>query len=435
MFCVYCGREMPDTEASDEHVLPRAIGGNVTPRNPFLLRDVCRRCNSAAGRHIDLPFIKSWFTSILRASHSDRFVDLAQNPTLPLMYGGRLQVDLGTDKIGELWIGPSGDSIYFFHDPYPDAVPGAVGPPLNLGGVAIDPGFVFIFVAATNPDWQRVTVHSMIDYFDDAVFYLGNGPTPPGGAFSDIPPRLHDLQDRLRNLQGTPHPVEIPLAPDLGHRFLAKFALGIGALTLDPDFVRSAEAVTLRSAMWERDRAARARIAIHGRDFLSGDASLRRALGWTGGHVVVVKPIRRALLVIPIFYGQLSAAIQITETPEYWRGRVSDDGDAYLVAPGLRRYVGPVPLAEYIGARMLGPTGGGPALNAFLRAVESVPLPPPFQLMEPEAAVREQIDSMKRRLRETAYELWEQRGRPWGDPLADWLEAKAMLGVATHPKL
>jgi hypothetical protein len=52
--------------------------------------------------------------------------------------------------------------------------------------------------------------------------------------------------------------------------------------------------------------------------------------------------------------------------------------------------------------------------------------------MDADAAAREQVERMKRRLHEAAFNFWEIRGRPWGDPLTDWLEAKAALGVATH---
>lgn len=61
--CPYCGREKSDVERSQKHVLPKALGGNIAPQNPFSLV-VCRRCNSACGRHIDGPFIRCWLTHV-----------------------------------------------------------------------------------------------------------------------------------------------------------------------------------------------------------------------------------------------------------------------------------------------------------------------------------------------------------------------------------
>jgi len=60
--CVYCNTEKQEDELSQEHVIPRAIGGNLTPINPFSLNNVCRHCNSLCGAYIDGPFIKNWFT-------------------------------------------------------------------------------------------------------------------------------------------------------------------------------------------------------------------------------------------------------------------------------------------------------------------------------------------------------------------------------------
>jgi hypothetical protein len=56
--CPYCGKTKPTEEFTDEHVVPAAVGGNLMPTNPFLLR-ACRRCNTACGRHVDGPFIRS----------------------------------------------------------------------------------------------------------------------------------------------------------------------------------------------------------------------------------------------------------------------------------------------------------------------------------------------------------------------------------------
>ncbi len=43
------------------------------------------------------------------------------------------------------------------------------------------------------------------------------------------------------------------------------------------------------------------------------------------------------------------------------------------------------------------------------------------------AGPSESSDDMWARISRTAYELWEQRGRPEGDALQDWLDAEAMV--------
>lgn len=55
MKCLYCGNEKNEEDFSQEHVIPKALGGNLTPDNPFTIHNVCRRCNSVAGAFIDGP--------------------------------------------------------------------------------------------------------------------------------------------------------------------------------------------------------------------------------------------------------------------------------------------------------------------------------------------------------------------------------------------
>src|SRR5215831_8911581 len=85
--CPYCARMKSQEQFTDEHVVPAALGGNITPKNPFKLR-TCRRCNTACGRHVDGPFIRSWTTSNDRAAHARKYLDLSRGAIVPLVYLG-----------------------------------------------------------------------------------------------------------------------------------------------------------------------------------------------------------------------------------------------------------------------------------------------------------------------------------------------------------
>jgi HNH endonuclease len=87
--CVYCGKDKEEVEFSDEHVLPQAIGGNLPTTNPFLLRDVCERCNNLCGLFVDGPFLKSWITQNDKALHALVGANLGLTTILPLTYIGR----------------------------------------------------------------------------------------------------------------------------------------------------------------------------------------------------------------------------------------------------------------------------------------------------------------------------------------------------------
>ena len=73
---------------------------------------------------------------------------------------------------------------------------------------------------------------------------------PSGGIVSDVPKELNALHGQLRAIYGQWHHLRFPVRKDFGHRFLAKLALGCGALFLKPDFLRSPDATLLRNFMW-----------------------------------------------------------------------------------------------------------------------------------------------------------------------------------------
>ena|ERR1700730_6272593 len=58
--CIYCGRDKPLVDFSDEHIWPDALGGDFL--EPFWrTEDVCGRCNNLSGVFVDGAFIKSVF--------------------------------------------------------------------------------------------------------------------------------------------------------------------------------------------------------------------------------------------------------------------------------------------------------------------------------------------------------------------------------------
>src|SRR4030095_723423 len=88
MFCPYCGKDKPEADFTDEHVVPQRLGGNLTPINPFVIRSG-KPCNTTAGRWVDGPFIRSWFVMNDRAMHALKYVDIsAANSIVPYVYIG-----------------------------------------------------------------------------------------------------------------------------------------------------------------------------------------------------------------------------------------------------------------------------------------------------------------------------------------------------------
>lgn len=118
--CIYCNYVKEQSDFSQEHVIPRGIGGNLYPVNPFSLDNVCKRCNSLCGAYVDGPFIKNWFTKNYGTEEMYKYADVTKNAILPLRYMGPYQKITFEDRLCEFWLGPTGDRIYHFHRPYPE---------------------------------------------------------------------------------------------------------------------------------------------------------------------------------------------------------------------------------------------------------------------------------------------------------------------------
>ncbi len=354
MICAYCSYDKLNIDMTDEHVLPRKLGGNLSPQNPFLIKNVCKNCNVASGRYIDGPFIRSWFMQNRRAENAKKYLDLNANPIVPLIYMGEIKNSFIREKNCDMWLGPTGDTIYHFHDPYPeqDGNQKNIGPPLYLRTDDIDPGFAFIFVMATNPAWHKCILFSFVEQFENSILYLGNGPTPEGGRFSEIPAELLDLHKELKSKAGQFHQLQFSINIDFGHRFLAKMALGCGVLFIEPQFIKSVDASKLRSFMWERNPQNRANIQVFGTTFLNEELKpLQQLLGWDAGHIILILPINNKLLLTLILYGEHSATIEICSELNLWKEKINENGIIFVIAPGFRKYVGPISFQEYIAVK------------------------------------------------------------------------------------
>ena len=382
--CVYCNEFKDNSEMSKEHVIPQSLGGNLTPTNPFLLYDVCIRCNTLCGLYIDAPFIKSWLNQNARASNALQYIDLSKKPIVPLIYMGTLHEVQFKDKICELWLGPSGDQIYHFHTPYPDEPnnPRTIGPPPNIKAEQIDPGFVFLFVRATNPIWHPTIVLSTKSQFKEATLYLGNGPKPDNDLFDEIPTKLYTLHSELKNLRDQNHRASTSLAIDYGDRFLSKIALGFGALFLDKSFQESESANKLRQYMWTKRREDRRNSGIHGSSFFSEQVEpLKQMLKWPSGHVIHMMSTGDKLgLYISIFESQ-AATIEISSDFKHWENTFDDDGMLFVISPSLQRYVGPIGFLDFV-AHKNDPNGKHPDLVDLEDIMNNKMTLPPFHIQE-----------------------------------------------------
>lgn len=237
----------------------------------------------------------------------------------------------------------------------------------------------------------------MFEQIDDTPVYMANFVHTPTGSprFASIPESLKPLIEQLKPSLANSLDNRIAIKIDAGERFLAKLALGFGSLLLHPSFVESEDATKLRNYLWRHKAEDREALKLHGTGFFDNFAhgesrrNLNDVIGWKPGHVIVLQVFDRLALSV-MFYGSQSATIVVSSTPEHWEGRIAEAGGSggtvFLVAPGFRRALGPVPLSRYIAASNALKLGNVLYnVGAFLHQVESHPSPPLFELEEPES--------------------------------------------------
>jgi HNH endonuclease len=374
MLCPYCGRDKDAGEFTDEHVLPRALGGVLEPVNPFKIR-VCGRCNHLSGQHVDGPFCKSTWMHYARASAGKSAVDLATEPTLPLTFIGALEAWSGPD-VCDLWLGPTGDLIYHFHDAYEDR-PTIVGKPIGRRK-DVDPGVVFVGVVATNPAWHRTIVKSIkAEFSGAAVYYINLTHEGVGPPYPPVPDALVHKLEWAKALRGQQHEASFALDPNCGDRILAKFALGMGSLVLGAPFEASEQAAKLRQFLWTPSPDARAELQLQGTTFFAFEENqpLVELLSWRGCHVIALMVTTGNLVLEVCLYGRYAMATVLSSDPAVWSAHVPAMGKVWVVSPALRKHAGSMDFFEfYSDTRKTSPIGPLKQLGALIDAIP--PLPP-----------------------------------------------------------
>lgn len=87
-YCLYCDRDLPLEDFSDEHIWPSALGGNNLP-NVWRI-DVCRRCNTISGLFVDGAFARNILIRNQRDEYDYKFLGRLKEHSL----GEELDLDI-----------------------------------------------------------------------------------------------------------------------------------------------------------------------------------------------------------------------------------------------------------------------------------------------------------------------------------------------------
>jgi len=378
-FCLYCTKDFGD--GSREHFVPQALGVSV-PTNPFLITNVCDRCNKLLGKFVDGPFSRNFLIQNHRANLSRRFVNLSVGEAMPLSYMGNINKSI--EYVGhdcDFYIGPTGDAVYHFHLPYPELHFGG-GPesvPFTFPSNTFDPGFVMLVVRATNPIWNKTIKNSVKNQFiQETKIYVVNRIVTPESKLLAMPVELEDLKNKIVNLGGK-HEVQTTVNLDFDAREIAKMALGFGYLVMGDAFARSKDAQTIRDLLWAKSPEEKTKTIVRGAGVFSNQDASKDPVGWDSGHVFLLKDVGEALALHVNLFGQISATIQISSDQSLWMGKILSEGTIYILAPGLRKSVGPISVGDYLVVKG-GHARSSEAFACLLDEANASPIQPPFDL-------------------------------------------------------
>ncbi len=350
--CSYCGKLKPESERTGEHVIPKGLGGAVSPVNPFLLKTVCETCNKVCGLFVDGPFLKNSLVHGWSAQAFRQFTALDANIGMPLNYMGFLDwPDAVPDGlVCEIWLGPTGDQIFHFHKPYPE-IPGTLGmiKPATIRG--IDPGFAVVFIRATNPEWHKVIYHSITRHFStETKLYFGNANAV--GRFQSPDDEtlalIRTIRDRFDLEKGN---LKLQFSMDMGfaERFQAKLCLGFGSLFFDIKYLESSYAKFLRDYLWTKTTMEREAMPLRGKGiFTETNDPISSMVGHESLITVMLMPNPVGVGLFVDLYKKQNLFVLATDDLSHWPKHLPEEGIAFAIAPSLGKAVGPLSAIQLI---------------------------------------------------------------------------------------
>lgn len=353
--CVYCGQNKLTNQLSDEHIIPRSIGGATDINNPLKIKNVCKKCNNTVGMFVDYALTGNWFMYNYHASVIKKYATLNQDTALPLKYMGVCKEYNYENYICDLYLGPAGDQIFHFHPPFDSRkkmIAPVVGIPPHERNDISDKGFAFLFVASNNPFWHPIILNSYLKTLEGAKLYLGNVEpmTYKGYSFDNFSVDYQDIFDKISSSINNEKKTNFSLELNPGDRFLAKICLGMGALILDESFIESVDSKILRDYLWEKDHLKRAEISFRGSGFMGNQKGLDYFIELTrinDCHLIGLIDVGPMCGLYVDLFGKQNAMAQISADRKHWESKINN-GIFYYLIPFQKKCLGPYTFGRLI---------------------------------------------------------------------------------------
>lgn len=356
--CVYCGKIKPEKEKTREHIIPKFLLGAPHPTNPFIVNNVCERCNNLCGLYVDRQFTHNYLIHSIIGLSDRKFANIENGDTILPVFIGSIDIPpiVDLDSVCDVWLGPTGDRIFHFHQPYSEEYCplGMVKPPANK--VEPDPGFAIVYVRASNPVWHPTIARSILKCFDKKIdLYAANfNPREPFMRVTEDISVAKSFTDTLFIESDTRLKLQFSIDVGYEERFLAKLVLGFGAKSLNNNFLRSSYAKMVREVLWTPTTSERGMLPLNRINwsipFTSNNATSFNALDHADLIIVALMPIRFGISMYVSLFGQKRYLLKLSDQPNHWPLELPQTGICFIAARAINQAVGPIDIMHLIGS-------------------------------------------------------------------------------------
>ncbi len=362
--CIYCRETKPLAEFSEEHIIPRFMGG-ASACAAAVTDDACVRCNGLFGRFVDAAVAKGFF---LNAQESGAWracfdYDRINGNVFPLVYFGKCtEIQCVDGEEAEVWLCPEGGTAWHVHEARgEDFATFAGGDPYLRR--KDESSRAYVFQASTVPYWLLSNLKSAVAHFKEEPIFIG--------ANSDIEAQLTTERikgrlcrkdtvaiaerDQIRTLLDRGSQIKHALKLDtlFDVRFLAKIAIAFGHKLFGEEYASLSYTDMLRTFLWTR--RTNLKPEDHQIKMFSYFAGLEnyamKPVSFPLGFVFIFKYVEGDAVLAVIFPSGHQVQVSITDKtvdPEF---SVKDrfTGEHVLVSvPQLGQTFGPVGFSEYL---------------------------------------------------------------------------------------
>ncbi len=353
--CSYCLREKEDKEfGSVEHIWPQALGNKIS-HSIFLTKDVCNRCNSLAGMHVDARFVKNWFVSNDLASASNAVLDPSNPSAAQFAYFGKDE-DFPCPEgwACEHLCGAAGEHIYYVRPDDDDAWWSYVcgNPKRQVRRKAR----VYCVLTSQSEFWFHVFYHSIQEAFKHESVYclttITNSDDEEVGLFQPIPEDDPDIKretEFINQRSDEKRKVNFSIGVNFADRFMCKVALGLGRNLFGEKFLDRPLTEIMSHRLWERDAEERAMYPIYGNPF-SWESNELPAMDFKASYILILNSGSAGIGLTVQHPSKRISAIKISEHPEDLAAFYAQYqmGVVFVVTPALRSFIGPFDFMNFI---------------------------------------------------------------------------------------